>query len=108
MRREHSECDDSDVVFSTPNYIWAGPSYDSYMGWAESHADLRRITPKKPGAGPGMNRWDQLYSSTSWLPAKKAAKKAAATELEGGARSNHNNMHPFQRNTKIWYQLPVK
>ena len=50
------------------------------MGWAESHADLRRITPKKPGAGPGMNRWDQLYSSTSWLPAKKAAKKAAAKE----------------------------
>ena len=33
------------------------------MGWAESHADLRRITPKKPGAGPGMNRWDQLYNA---------------------------------------------
>ena len=25
-----------------------------------------------------------------------------------GARNNHNNMHPFHGNTKIWYQLPVK
>jgi len=49
---------------NTEPQIRLGPSYDSYLGWPESPADLRRITPTKPGA-PGMNCWDQLYN-THW------------------------------------------
>ena len=39
---------------------------------------------------------------------RKHRKAWMNNEVVRGARSNHNNMHPFHGNTKIWYQLAVK